>query len=167
MPGVKQAMDALVEPPACSAAFSAEAGGLHYLWRGKGPGEKSTTIGINNPLTEQWTLQSTTGPPPPGGYGGGCAAIGNHLYCFGGYDGSSFFNDLYELDLQSFRWRKLLPRNTPLEFPVCKSGCGVVAVDERNLACFGGYGIVPDHKERTGWTDELHLIDVQEGMPYL
>ena len=166
-PRVKEAMDAPVEPPACSAPFSAEAGGLHYLWRGKGPGERATTVGIYDPLTEQWVLQPTTGPPPPGVFGGGCAAIGSHLYCFGGYNGSSFFNDLHQLNLRSFRWRKLCPRNTPLELPVCKSGCGIVAVGERTLACFGGYGIVPDHEERSGWTNELHLLDVQEGILYL
>ena len=72
------------EIAACAGPFSAEAGGLHYLWRGRGPAEKTTTVGVYDLETKKWTLQPTTGPTPNGLYSGGCAALGNHLYCFGG-----------------------------------------------------------------------------------
>ena len=58
--------------------------GLHYVWRGGGPGKDATTIGIYNVQSEQWMVQPTTGPPPPGQWGGGCTTVMNHLYCFGG-----------------------------------------------------------------------------------
>ena len=168
-------MDGPVEPPACSAPFSAEAGGLHYLWRGKGPGERATTVGIYDPLTEQWTLQPTTGPPPPGVGYGGCASLENHFYCFGGYDGCSFFSDLHKLDLETFQWSKLHARNDPSEWPLCKTGSGVVTVNKKTLACFGGYCNAPTKPGSTftrntklangsGWTNELHLFDLQEGI---
>ena len=127
-----------------------------------------------NILTEQWTLTPTTGPPPPGLWGGGCAIIMNHLYCFGGYNGSSHFNDLHKLNLKSFQWSKVHPQNLS-EQPICKAGCGLIAVNERTLVCFGGYGIEPTHVQpgstftrnifgSDGWTNEFHLFDTQEGI---
>ena len=161
-------------PPACAGAFSAEAGGLHYNWRGAGPAKKVTTIGVYNVHTEQWNLTPTTGPPPPGLWNGGCAIIMNHLYCFGGYDGSSRFNDLHKLNLETFQWSKVHPINSSTEQPICKDGCSLIAVDERTLVCFGGCGSEPAHVqpgstftrklESVGWTNEFHLFDIQEGI---
>ena len=163
-----------VEPPACFASLSTEADGLHYLWRGKGPGEKATSIAINNPLTEQWTFQPTTGPPPPGVGYGGCVSVGKYLYCFGGFT-DHYNNDIYALNLETCQWNKLYPRNDPSELPICKGSCPLVAKDEKTLVCFGGYGIdgptqpgsifIKNTKltDGTGWTNELHLSDVKEG----
>ena len=164
-----------MEPPACVEAFSAEAGGLHYLWRGSGR-EKTTSIGVYDVQTEQWTLTPTTGPPPPGlhNVGCGCTIMMNYLYCFGGTDGSSRFNDLYKLNLETFQWSKVNPQNNSSEQPIYKFGCGLVAVNERTLVCFGGYGREPTHVlpgstftwgyGNRGWTNEFHLFDTQEGI---
>ena len=74
-----------MEPTACDNSFTTAAGGLHYLLKGRGRKKQEvTTIGIYDPLTEQWTLQPTTGPPPPWAHRQGCVSLGNHLYCFGG-----------------------------------------------------------------------------------
>ena len=166
-----QTMDAPVEPPACAGPFSTEVSGLRYSWRGRGPGEKATTIAVYTPTREEWTLQPTTGPPPPGLSAGGCASIANHFYCFGGYDGSSYFNDLHKLNLETLKWSNI-PTTNPR--PICKAGCGLVSMDERFLVCFGGHGIGPtqpgptftrntDNTDGSGWTNEFHLFDVQEG----
>ena len=165
-------MDASVEPPACMEAFSAETGGLHFLWGGQR--EKTTSIGVYDVQTEQWTLTPTTGPPPPGLCNGGCAVLMNHLYCFGGYDGSSRFNDLHKLNLETFQWSEAHTTKNLSELPICKSGCGLVAVNERTLACFGGYGREPTHvppgsiftrhRGSRGRTNEFHLFDIQEGI---
>ena len=162
-----------MDPPACIWAFSAEAGGLHYSWRGGGR-EKTTSIGVYNVQTEQWTLTPTTGPPPPGLWVGGCTIIVNHLYCFGGYDGSSWFNDLYKLNLETFQWSKVHPKNGLSEQPISKTDCGLIAVDERTLVCFGGWGSESTHVQpgstftriggREGRTNEFHLFDTQEGI---
>ena len=168
-----QTMDAPVEPPACACAFSAEAGGLHYLWRGRGR-EKTTSIGVYEVQTEQWTLTPTTGPTPPGYCNGGCAIIKKILYRFGGYDGSSRFNDLHKLNLETFQWSKVHPKNVSSEQPICKVGCGLIAVNERTLVCFGGCGRKLPHVQpgstfnrgygSEGRTNEFHLFDTQEGI---
>ena len=165
-----QKMDA---PAACKGAFSAEAGGLHYSWGGEGR-EKTTSIGVYDVQTEQWTLTPTTGPPPPGRRAGGCTIMMNHLYCFGGTDGSSRFNDLHKLNLDTFQWSKVHSKSDSSEQPICKTSCGLFAVDERTLVCFGGYGSEPTHVQpgstftkgygSEGRTNEFHLFDTQEGI---
>ena len=148
-----------MEPPACASAFTTAANELHYVWRGLGPAEEATTIGIFNPTNEEWTLQPTTGTPPPGLWGGGCASIGNDLYCFGGFNGSSYFNDLHKLNLETFQWSKVHLKNDRTNWPTPKNGCGFAAINNTTLCCFGGY---------TGseWTNEFHLYDLQEGTGY-
>ena len=149
-----------MEPSACLGAFTTEGNGLHYVWRGEGPAEEATTIGIFNPTNEEWTLQPTTGTPPSGLWGGGCASIGKDLYCFGGGSGfTSYYNDLHKLNLETFQWSEIHPRNDQTNWPMPKIGCGFAAVEKRTLCYFGGY---------TGskWTNEFHLYDVQEGTSY-
>ena len=148
-----------MEPPACWGAFTTAANGLHYVWRGNGPAMKATTIGIFDPTNEEWTLQPTTGTPPPGLWGGGCASIGNNFYCFSGSNGSSCFNDLHKLNLETFQWSKVHPRNDQTNWPMPKRSCGFVTVDNTNLCYFGG-------DTDSGWTNEFHLYDVQEGTSY-
>ena len=167
-----QLADAPVEPPACWEAFSAEAGGLHCSWGGQR--ERPTAIGVYKVQNEQWTVAPTIGPTPPRLWEGGCAIISNHLFCFGGYNGSSPINDLHKLNLGTFQWSKVLPKNNSSEQPICKKGCGLTAVSERTLACFGGYGCEPRHvqpgstftrdKGSDGWTNEYHLFDIQKGI---
>ena len=77
----------------------------------------------------------------------------NHLYCFGGF---SYSNDLHKLNCQSFEWRKIYPRNEELLWPGRKGYCGLVAIDETTLACFGGNG-------ESGRTNEFHLFDLKQG----
>ena len=98
----------------------------------------------------------------------------NHLYCFGGYDESSGINDLHKLSLETFQWSKVHPKNNLSEQPICKSACGLVAVNQRTLVCFGGNGSEPTHvqpgstftryKGSEGRTNEFHLFDTQEGI---
>ena len=149
-----------MEPPACWGAFTTTANGLHYVWSGGGPAEEATTIGIFNPTNEEWTLQPTTGTPSPGLWEGGCASIGNDLYCFGGSNVSSRFNDLHELNLETFQWSKVHPRNDQTNWPVPKTGCGFAAINNTTLCCFGGYN------RDSRWTNEFHLYNVQEGTSY-
>ena len=152
-------MDAPVEPPPCVSPFTTEANGLHYMWRGDGPGEDATTIAMYNVQSEQWMVQPTTGPPPPGQWGGGCTTVMNHLYCFGGWDGSSLSkcNHLHKLNCQSFEWSKIHPRNKGSLWPNKKRGCGFITINATTLACFGGYG------ESGQYTNEFHLFDLKQG----
>ena len=146
-----------MEPPPCYRPFTTEANGLHYVWRGYGPGKDATTIRIYNVQSEQWMVQPTTGPPPPGQDGGGCTAVMNHLYCFGGcLGGLSYCSDLHKLNCQSFEWSKIHPTNERSLWPSKKGYCGLVAVDETTLACFRGW-------RESGYTNEFHLFDTKQG----
>ncbi len=160
-----------VEPMPCAFPFSAEADGLHYCWKGTGPNEKSNSLSVYESNTETWTIKPTTGPVHPG-LGNGCSVIvGRHLFSFGGLDGSTFYNDMFKLDLDTLQWSKV---QTIGSQPIRKGGCGLVRMDEGTLCCIGGYGIGPtqpgstftrntDYSDGRGWTNEIHLFDVQDG----
>lgn len=165
-----------MEPLPCLRPFSTEAGGCHYLWRGRGPGQEATSIGIYIPENEQWLLQPTTGCPPSGMSSGGCVSLGGYLYCYGGFNTvtNSMSSDLHKLNLKTFEWSEIYPRNHSLETPMNKDGCRLVAVNERTLMCFGGWGIGPiqagskfsrdvRYLNPYGWTNELHCFDELEG----
>ena len=178
-----QIMNGSVEPSASKGSFSAEAGGLNYIFEGKksalkkSPDEKASTIGIYDPQTEQWTLQPTTGPPPSGVYGGKCVSLKKHLYCFGGSDrkGLFFHSDLRKLSLDTYHWSENL-HSSQSEWPICKVGFGLVVVDDETLCCFGGFGFSVAQQSSTfikdafdsgqGWTNELHFFDIHEGNSY-
>ena len=164
-----------MEPPARYGSFSAESGGLHYIWRGKGldlsvPQEIS--VKIYNPKTELWTSQITTGPPPAGVFDGGCTATESHLCCFGGIgEPMRRSSDLHMLNLKTYQWKKAKLKTCP---PLRKNGCGLIEVDEKTLGCFGGYGLGskqpsstfignPKATDGSGWTNEFHLFDIQKG----
>ena len=165
-------MNALVEPQPCAGAFTTEAGGQHYLWRGLGPAHQGATIGVFDSQAELWTIHNTTGPPPSGLYEGGCVALGNYLYCFGGILSCK---DLYKLDFRRFCWAKVETINRRPERPIQKAGFGLISVNENTLVCFGGYGIgrvqqgatfikSTMHTDGQGWTNELHMFNIEEGI---
>ncbi len=128
------------EPPPCIRPFSAEADGLHCYWRGWGPNVRSNSLSVYECSIEQWCFKPTTGPAHPGLYAGCSVCVGRCLYTFGGWDRSTYFNDLSKLDLDTLQWSKV---QTTGSQPIRKEGCGLVSVDERTLCCIGGYGIGP------------------------
>ena len=161
-------VEPLVEPPPRYGQFSA-VDGHHYLWRGVGPGRGSNIIAVYDPSTELWSLLPTTGPLPPGplppGEADGCSVcVGRCLYTFGGWDGSSYVNDMSRLDLDTLQWTKV---QTSGSQPMKKAYCGLVCVNERTLCCFGGVGIEgttqPGSTCTGGRTNEFHFFDTQNG----
>ena len=163
--------DVNVELPPCSSLFSAEADGLHYCWRGYGPNERSNSLFVYECSTETWSMKSTTGPVHPGLLGGCSVIMHKYLHSFGGANGSTYYNDMSKLDLDTLQWSKV---QTTGSQPIRKAGCGLVRVDERTLCCIGGYGTGPtqpgltftrntDYSDGRGWTNEIHLFDVQDG----
>ena len=162
-------MDAPIEPLPRSSTFSTAADGRHYYWRGLGPTRGSNIIAVYDPSTELWSLLPTTGPLPPGEAGGCSVCVGRCLYTFGGWDGSSYVNDMSKLDLDTLQWTKI---KTSGSQPMKKAGCGLVRVNERTLCCIGGCGIegptqpgstFTRHTGGCGWTNELHFFDVENG----
>ena len=172
----------IMEPPARYGSFSAESGGLHYIWRGKGLSvPQEISVKIYNPKTELWTSQITTGPLPTGVFDGACTATESHLCCFGGIgEPMRRSSDLHMLNLKTYHWKKVQPDNLfPSEVPgLRKNGCGLIEVDEKSLGCFGGYGIGSKQPSSTfignakatdggGWTNEFHLFDTRKGIQLL
>ena len=143
----------------------------HYVWRGDGPRRRCNIIAVYNPSTELWSLLPTTGPLPPGEYGGCSVCAGRCLYTFGGdWDGSSYFNDMSKLDLDTLQWTKVQTFGSQ---PMKKRGCGLLRVNERTLCCFGGEGIEGSTQpgstftsalsDGRGRTNEFHFFDTQNG----
>ncbi len=163
--------DVTVEPPPCFYPFSAEADRLHYFCKGYGLNERSNSLSVYECNTELWSMKPTTGPAHPGLRRGCSVIVGRQWYLFGGWGGSTFYNDMSKLDLDTLHWSKV---QTTGSQPIRKGGCGLVRVDERTLCVIGGYGIGPTQPGSTftrdtrffdgsGWTNEIHLFDVQDG----
>ena len=125
--------------------------------------------------SREWIRMDTVGSNPEAYQHFSTTSIGDHIYYYGGYDGTTCTDQLFELDTQTMKFKELLPRNSN-EGPMKKKNCGLVSLrNERLLAC-GGYGIptttqpgsrfVPDttRTDGRGWTNELHCYDIKSGM---
>ncbi len=95
------------------------------------------------------------------------------LHRFGGTDGSSYYNDIYKIDITGFNISIINPKN-PDDGPVKKVDCGMVPY-KRSLVIFGGYGYAdaPTHPQpgasyQDECSNELHVFDLVEGelLPY-
>ena len=131
-----------------------------HMWGGwTGSKEKSEKLAQNLEVfdisTEQWEQKPTHGTPPPGLWASVYTVVGSCLFVFGGYDGVSYYNILYKLNLCTFQWEQVRVSN-PCSGPQRKSGCGMVSYGDNQLVVFAGY---------TGrvWTDELHVFDPNKG----
>ena len=122
-------------PSARLCPFIASAGNLVYLWGGERDTEPETVF-LCYRNSKTWEKRQTRGAHPPGGlYNGGCCMSGHHLYIYGGFDGTSLHGILYELNTNSFIWRKLSDGSTG--GPAMKSGCRMIP-HQNKLLIFGG-----------------------------
>ena len=131
-----------------------------HMWGGwTGSKEKSEEVvqklEVFDISTEQWEQKLTCGTPPPGLWTTAYAVVGSCLFVFGGYDGVSWHNTLYNLNLRSFQWEQVRVSN-PSRGPQRKSGCGMVSYGDNQLVVFAGY-------TNSGYTDELHVFDLNKG----
>ena len=166
---------ALSEPSPRWGHYSAAIGGQLHVFGGrtkdfrKEKSEIRASVHTFNQCVETWKVKITLGEPPPGLYDGACAIIHNKMYMYGGNDGTCFQDSLHQLDLDSFKWSQLL--NGPMK----KTGCRMASYSG-NLILFGGYGIPSGptqpgarfvkstrSTDGRGWTNELHMFNVQEG----
>ena len=173
----------LYEPSPRLSHGAAAVGGRCYLWGGcvqdltaSGRRKLTSTVDIFDPYLETWEEHPTTGVPPPGLYFGACTSLLDSLYWFGGWDGSSRYNSLHRLDTTTLKWREIQPLNQA-DGPMRKNGCGMVSFLQDKLAVFGGYGIPTgptqpgamftkntDSTDGSGWSNELHVFTITEGM---
>ncbi len=165
------------EPSPRWGHFSSPSQGMLYMYGGltidfyQKKDELASMAHSYDPYLETWQDFTTSGTHPPGLYNGSCASVGHNLYLFGGYDGAHHQNSLYQLDTRALEWTRLASGG-----PMPKVGCEMIAYDNK-LMVFGGYGtpygsiqegseFLSDsrHVEGRGWTNELHLFDINEGM---
>ena len=176
----------LYEPSPRLGHGVAAVGGRCYLWGGRvqdfsasGRRKLTSNVEIFDPHLETWEKHHTTGVPPPGLYFGACTSLLDSLYWFGGYDGSSYHNFLHRLDTTTLEWREIQPLNQA-DGPMRKAGCGMVSFLQDQLAVFGGYGVPTgptqpgamftkdtDSTDGRGWSNELHVFNITEGMSTL
>ena len=153
-------------PPARRNSFVASAGELVYLWGGVGDNEPEKVF-IYRHDTETWTREVTKGPHPPAGlHGGGCTISGQCLYLYGGYDGRSYRDDLYELDIMNLTWRKVCDGGA--RGPGKKFGCRMIFYQDQLLIVGGAYGKAPSSRQagasyEGGRTNEVHSYNLTTG----
>ncbi len=125
----------------------------------------------------QWRGVATQGTSSSAYTGVSITSIGSKLYLYGGYDGTTFNNKLFEIDTLCMHWNELIVQN-PADGPMRKAFCGLVSLPGDVLCLFGGKGIPrdggfqdgsvfcpdPSAKDGRGWTNEMHCFHVQRGM---
>ena len=153
-----------------------------YLWGGWTADFVTLPFEIEtfDTFSETWTKKTATGVPPPGLFSGGFAVVAETLYHYGGNDGRSQYSSLHSLNTVTLEWRELQSKN-PADQPMSKSAHGMVtyheAVGVTSLAVLAGYGkpttpiqpgstVIQDTRrtDRRGWTNELHLFNLTNGM---
>lgn len=179
-----------LEPSPRLDHFFASVEGQLCLWGGRtkafrrGKPNSSSTLHTFDPVWETWSSSITKDRPPGGLYIGACTSAGHHLYVYGGYDGSEFYNSLHQLDTRTLRWTELAKDGPTLDGPTKKTGAGMIVHDNK-LLLFGGYAVqldidstdeleastvstastefTSDGSRGVGWTNELHAFDLNKG----
>ena len=134
-----------------------------HMWRGTVPEgnvqEFGSTVEVFDVTTELWEQKSIRGVPPPGMSNTAYTVVGTSLYSFGGSDGKAFSNSLYQLDLHTLEWKELVVRN-PCSGPQRKRGSRMVSYGDNQLIVFAGKG-------DNGFTNEMHIFNIEKGEPEL
>ena len=130
-----------------------------------------------NMLTGEWHQHTVTPPDTPPSCQRACSTtIGDTIYSYGGVINSRAFrtcDELYKLNLEEMRWRRVEARGTTLEG---RSGAGMCRLNGK-LLLMGGYGPFPSQTakhpqaqykknkdiEGHGWNNELFEFDPQTG----
>ena len=165
---------AYYEPSPRSFPFAAPVEGELYLYGGrtgdfderKKRPESRTDLEIFDPKLETWRSVKTKGHPPPLLYNGACCASSDHhLYICCGYDGSSHYNSLYQLETRTLTWTELL--SSDRSGPRKKTGCRMVCYKQK-LVLFGGCcdttgPTQPGASYKNQYTNELHTFNLNKG----
>ena len=166
---------------------AAQVGHKTYLWGGwtvdfVTTGLKTLPFEVEtfDVFSETWTKKTVTGTPPPGLCSGGFAVVAETLYYYGGNDGHSTYSSLHSLNTVTLEWTELQSKN-PADQPMPKFNHGMVTYHDEtvgvtSLAVLAGYGkpTTPIQPGSTfiqntkytgrGWTNELHLFNLTNGM---
>ena len=142
-------------------------GNKMYVWGGwAGSDEYSHTLAafveIFDFTTGLWGCKQTKGIPPRGIIDSTHTSVGRTLYVFGGYDGMmsrQCTNELHQLDLNTFEWRKVVPQNylNVVDNPRPMHGARMVAHRDSLLVMYGG---LLSSGQSSG---DLFTYDIQNG----
>ena len=131
-----------------------------HMWGGW-PGSKENSreaaqnIEMFDISREVWEQKPTHGTSPPELCDTAYTVVGSCLFVFGGYDGVSYHNSLFMLDMHTYQWKRVRVSN-PSSGPQKKRGCRMVSFGDNQLVVFAGsMGRV--------WTDELHVFALDKG----
>ena len=152
-----------------------------FVWGGNTgkPGQYHSRLDLFsvNMLTGEWHQHTVTPPDTPTPCERACsAAIGNTIYSYGGHICSSPFrtcDELYKLNLEEMRWRRVEARGTT---PEGRHGAGMCRLNGK-LLLMGGYGPLPSqmakhpqaqykknpYSEGRCWNNELFEFDPRTG----
>ena len=141
-------------PSARNYPFITSAGDLTYLWGGEGDTEPESVF-IYHHDTETWMRRHTSGPHPPTGLrNGGCAMSGHNFYLYGGFDNNySKCGDLYELNTQTWQWRKVSTGG-----PGKKQGCRMILYQDQLLVVGGCYDEMPSSIQAGARYEKVEFI---------
>ena len=131
-----------------------------HVWGGdsgfnKESEELASKVELFDILTGIWEKETTFGTPQPGLRSSAYTTIGTFLYSFSGFDGTSTYRSLYQLNTESWEWKKLVARN-PSSAPIRRTASKMVALDEERLLVFAGY-------TASEYTNELHVFKIPDG----
>ena len=126
-------------------------------------------VHIYSVKTETWMREITKGSHPPAGlFGGGYSVSGQHIYLYGGNDGSSLSGSLYQLNTDNWSWSEL--SNCSAGGPVRKRGCSMITNKDQLVVAGGYYGHnkepcskQPGSRYEDGGTNELHCYGFTTG----
>ena len=150
------------EPPPRAWSFSSVLDDKFIVYGGKNVTPKSAYS--YNPLMELWSPLETTGAPTSNLWDGAVVSHEGSSFMFGGYDGSSHHNSLYQLDQNNkFSEHKFSTEVSPMK----KRGCGMIGYN-KTLLLFGGdchpsYPLQPGSELISNCTNELHSFNLEEG----
>ena len=143
--------------------------------------EMSTWIDVFDPIKETWSKLPTKGDYPPYVCNYARAVVGTSFYIYGGYDVGLDHGSLYTFDTTTATW-SLVCDHDPKKGPLKKTGCRMAAFGHK-LFLFAGYAKMPEETEQrknfsedtreelrpffkaaTGFTNEMHFFDLNEGI---
>ena len=156
-----------LSPPPKTHSFVAASEDKLYLWGGFKDAEPNC-VHIYSVKTEAWMREITKGSHPPAGlWGGGCSVSGQHIYLYGGSDGSTLSGSLYKMNADNWSWCKLSNCSAG---PLRKRGCSMIAYKDQLFVVGGCYSHIkesyskqPESRYERGWTNELHCYSFTIG----
>ena len=142
-----------------------------YVWGGEGSTQEDRRfLRVFDMHAKKWLKRRTRGTPPQGYVACAYTLIGSVLYVFGGSDGHSYYNDVYQIELDKIlKWKKCKVQNLK-KAPMKKRNAGMIARKAKEgsneLVVFGGYGARRDDTlpgSTIHRTNEVHTFNIEKG----